>query len=139
MSSKQVTNSITYREGAIIDVHQLSALFTSSGIRRPTDDLDRLQKMIDNANITFTAWDGETLVAIARAVTDFVYCCYLSDLAVSKEYQGQGIGSALIEQLRSKLGTQVSLLLVSAPEATEFYPKAGMDRIDHGWIIRRTS
>ena len=34
-------------------------------------------------------WDGEQLVGVARSVTDFAYCCYLSDLAVDEQYQNK--------------------------------------------------
>ena len=51
--------------------------------------------MVLNADIMMTAWDGDTLVGVARSVTDFAYCCYLSDLAVDRDYQGRGIGARL--------------------------------------------
>ena len=39
-----------------------------------------------------SAWEGATLVGIARCVTDFHYACHLSDLEVSKRYQKLGAG-----------------------------------------------
>jgi predicted N-acetyltransferase YhbS len=93
--------------------------------------------MLDHANLTITAWDGEKLVGIARSLTDFCYCCYLSDLAVDREYQGRGIGRELIEQTRKHLSEQVSLILLSAPSAMTYYPKVGFEKADNAWIIRR--
>lgn len=66
--------------------------------RRPVDDLEILEAMIDHANLICTAWDGDTLVGLARSLTDFQYCCYLSDLAVDVAYQRTGIGRDLIRQ-----------------------------------------
>ena len=63
---------------------------------------------------------------ISRAITDFSYCCYLSDLAVDTAYQGQGIGKRLIEETHAVAGRQTSLFLVSAPAAVDYYPKIGM-------------
>jgi len=40
-----------------------------------------------------TAWHEDKLIGVARSITDFHYACYLSDLAVYKEYQKQGIES----------------------------------------------
>jgi ribosomal protein S18 acetylase RimI-like enzyme len=48
--------------------------------------------MLANSNLLVTAWAGQQLVGIARSITDFHYCCYLSDLAVDVAYQQQGIG-----------------------------------------------
>jgi GNAT superfamily N-acetyltransferase len=74
----------------------------------------------DHADVNISAWDGVRLIGIARAITDFSYCCYLSDLAVSKEYQKTGIGTELVKRLREHLGEEVSLLLLSAPTAMDF-------------------
>ena len=126
-----------YRNNAIVSAEDLASVFERSGIRRPTTDLPRLQRMIDSANLTITAWDGDKLVGIARALTDFVWCCYLSDLAVDREYQHQGIGRELIRQVQDALDGAM-LLLLSAPEAMDYYPKIGFDAVENGWIIPRT-
>ncbi len=52
--------------------------------------------MLDNANLTATAWDGDKLIGVARSSTDFAFYCYLSDLAVDESYQRSGIGKMLI-------------------------------------------
>lgn len=129
---------ITYKVNSKIEPHQLADLFRVSGIRRPVDDLNRIKKMIENANLLVTAWDGERLVGVARALTDFSYCCYLSDLAVDKQYQHQGIGHELVSEVQKIIGDESMLLLISAPEAMEYYPKIGFDIIDNAyWIPRK--
>lgn len=95
------------------------------GERRPVEDLNRLQKMVQKANLIVTARDNNKLVGVSRALTDFVYCTYLSDLAVDKAYQKKGIGKELIR--RTKLeAPQAKLILLSAPAAIDYYPKIGM-------------
>ncbi|MCJ7840093.1 GNAT family N-acetyltransferase [Lederbergia sp. NSJ-179] len=130
-------NTITYTKNAIITPKELSRLFQASGIKRPYEDLPRLQKMIDHADITYSAWDKDRLVGIARAITDFSYCCYLSDLAVDQQYQKRGIGKKLVQQLQEQLGEQVALILLSAPTAMDYYPKLGFHPISNGFIIPR--
>ncbi|MGH6777930.1 MAG: GNAT family N-acetyltransferase, partial [Bradyrhizobium sp.] len=66
--------------------------------RRPAQDIDRLDKMLRHADLVVTARDAGRLIGVARALTDFSYCCYLSDLAVDAQYQRQGIGQKLIEE-----------------------------------------
>ncbi len=128
---------ITYRTNAALEAHQLSDLFRASGIKRPVEDLNRIKKMIDNSNLVVTAWDGDKLVGIARALSDYSYCCYLSDLAVDKEYQKQGIGHELVNEVQKLAGEESNLVLLSASEAIEYYPKIGFDKCANAFIIHR--
>ncbi len=128
---------IEYKLNTPIIPEELSRLFKASGINRPADDLPRLQKMIDNADLTFTAWDDEKLVGIARAITDFSYSCYLSDLAVDQEYQKSGIGKNLVKLLQEQIGEEVTLLLLSSPIAMDYYPRIGFEKADNGFKIMR--
>jgi GNAT superfamily N-acetyltransferase len=132
-----MTLQITYKVNAEINAEELSSVFRASGIKRPVDDLPRLGRMIDHADILISAWDGIKLVGIARAITDFSYCCYLSDLAVDKNYQKNGIGKELIALLKDELGEEVALLLLASQEAMEYYPRIGFNEIDNGFKIAR--
>lgn len=129
--------TILYRVNAPLEPETLADLFACSGIRRPTGDLERLRRMIAHANLTVTARDGARLVGIARALTNFSYCCYLSDLAVDCDYQHQGIGGALVSHVRAEAGEEASLILLSAPEAMAYYPKVGFEAAGNAWIIKR--
>lgn len=131
--------NIVYKRNHIPEVEQIITLYESSGIKRPTTDKERIARMFANSNVIITAWDNEKLVGVARALTDFSYCCYLSDLAVCREYQSKGIGKQLIEEVKKEIGTveKISLLLLSAPNAMEYYPKVGFENIENGFIIKR--
>ncbi len=106
--------------------------------RRPAEDLERLDRMLRHADIVVTARDGEKLVGVSRAITDFAYCCYLSDLAVDVAYQHQGIGKRLIGETRARAGDGAILILIAAPAAETYYPKIGMQPIKSGWAIPRS-
>jgi len=103
--------------------------------RRPVDDAECIQAMLQHANLLCTAWHKDKLVGVARSLTDFEYCCYLSDLAVDVAYQKQGIGRQLIAVTKSKLGVKAKLILLSAPKAEGFYPKIGFDAHRSAWIV----
>jgi len=105
--------------------------------RRPAEDLARLDRMLRNADIVATARDGRRLVGIARSVTDFAYCCYLSDLAVDIAYQRQGIGKRLIAETHARAGEATTLILVAAPAAETYYPRIGMKEVRSCWAIPR--
>ncbi|AYV69681.1 GNAT family N-acetyltransferase [Niallia circulans] len=130
-------NQISYKVNESIKAEELSEVFKTSGIKRPSDDLNRLQQMIDNSNVLITAWYNNQLIGVARAITDYCYCCYLSDLAVNKNYQNRGIGKELVRLLKEHNGDEVALLLLSSPIAMEYYPKIGFEKIENGFKIPR--
>ena len=57
---------------------------TSLGERRPIADHARVAGMLKNADIIVTARSGSRLIGVSRALTDFEFCTYLSDLAVDE-------------------------------------------------------
>lgn len=108
--------------------------------RRPVDKPDVMQGMVDNADLWVTARDATgLLVGIARSLTDFSYCCYLSDLAVDKNCQRAGIGKELLRRTKKASGgDKITMLLLSAPDGMDYYPKAGLDKFDNCFGVRRT-
>lgn len=130
--------TILYKTDGPVDPHAVSVLFAASGIRRPVEDLERIGRMIANADERITAWDGERLVGLLRAVTDYSYCCYISDLAVDRSYQGCGIGKQLTRLLIEKLGDEeIQYVLTSAPQAVGFYEKIGFEKADKAYVWKR--
>jgi GNAT superfamily N-acetyltransferase len=108
--------------------------------RRPVDDVPRIEQMLRKADIVLTArTSAGLLVGISRAITDFSFCCYLSDLAVDQAYQGHGIGKQLIVRTQEVAGPQAKLILVAAPGARSYYPHIGMKHHDSCWQLERKS
>ncbi len=105
--------------------------------RRPAGDLNRLDSMLRHADIIVTARENGRLVGVSRAITDFAYCCYLSDLAVDAAYQRKGIGKHLIERTHAAAGDFTTLILVSAPAAETYYPRIGMQPLKSCWALPR--
>ena len=108
------------------------------GQRRPIDRPDVIGAMLRHADIIATARVEGRLVGVSRAITDFSYCTYLSDLAVDEAFQRRGIGRELIRRTHDAAGLNTSLVLLSAPKAQTYYPHIGMQRHDSCWYIRRT-
>lgn len=128
---------INYQYNVPLEAEDVIRVFRSSGIRRPVGQKERIEMMLNHANLIWTAWDDDTLVGIARALSDFSYCCYLSDLAVDHRYQKAGIGKQLIHRVQETAGEQAALILLSAPEAMDYYPKVGFNTVHNGFIIPR--
>lgn len=105
--------------------------------RRPVDDLPRIEAMLRRADVILTARAGATLVGVSRAISDFAYCTYLSDLAVDGAFQKRGIGRELIARTHAAAGVDTTLILLAAPKARTYYPHVGMQPHDSCWIIPR--
>lgn len=129
--------NIRYEARSTISDQEFVDVLRRSGLaeRRPVDDPKCIRAMLQHTNLLCTAWDGSMLIGVARSVTDFEYCCYLSDLAVDQKYQRKGIGRELIRLTQSQLGSKAKLILLAAPKAETFYPRVGFDQHRSAWII----
>jgi GNAT superfamily N-acetyltransferase len=129
---------ITYRNGNDLDLDAAIELYRAStlGERRPVDDRERMKLMLRNANLVVTAWDDKLLVGVARSVSDFSFCTYLSDLAVRKSHQRQGIGRELIRCTR-ELGGAATIILLAAPKAVDYYPRVGFTHHSQAWLLTK--
>src|SRR5689334_4915848 len=127
---------VAYCDEPDLTVHEFRDVLIASMLakRRPIDDLPRLEKMLRQADIIVTAREGNRLVGVARAITDFAYCCYLSDLAVDAAYQRKGIGKRLIDETRARAGEGATLILIAAPAAESYYPRIGMKQSPSCWV-----
>ncbi|MBW7892624.1 MAG: GNAT family N-acetyltransferase [Chitinophagaceae bacterium] len=102
--------------------------------RRPVNDVRRIAAMLAYASLIITAREDGRLIGVARSLTDFSFCTYLSDLAVDREYQRQGIGKELIRRT-SLAAPRAKLILLSAPAAVDYYPHIGMTRHEHCYYL----
>jgi GNAT superfamily N-acetyltransferase len=130
--------TITYATDRKITPEQFVDVLKRSTLsaRRPVNDHARIEAMVANADLMITAWQDDLLVGVSRAITDFTYCCYLSDLAVDEAYQKQGIGKELIRLTQQASGPKTTLILLAAPAAALYYPKIGMERFTDCFLMR---
>ncbi|MBM3965358.1 MAG: GNAT family N-acetyltransferase [Planctomycetes bacterium] len=131
---------ISYNQEADLSVSEFVDCLTRSTLaeRRPVDDLETMEGMLRNADLIITARNSAgLLVGVSRAITDFHYCTYLSDLAVDQQFQGQKIGRELIRQTHLRAGLKTMLVLLSAPKAQTYYPHIGMQQHPSAWCISR--
>lgn len=128
--------SIEYHIEEQLSAQEFQSILVAStlGKRRPVNDIDRLEQMLLQADLIITARLEDRLIGVARSISDFAYCTYLSDLAVDADYQKRGIGRELIR--RTKLAApQAKLILLSAPAAIPYYPRIGMTKFEHCFFL----
>lgn len=137
MSNRSSNSEIQYGTEPDLSVDEFISVLETSMLaeRRPVDDRACIAGMLEHADLIVTARAGRNLVGVARSVTDFHYCCYLSDLAVDERYQKRGIGKRLIDETQDQLGPQCKLILLSAPAATEYYPRIGFENHPQAWFL----
>lgn len=130
---------IIFKTEIVPDLEEIIDLYDQSGyfpIEERTN-LARIKQMHDSADIVISAWHQNKLIGLSRAISDFCYCCYLSDICVRNKYKRQGIGHRLIQLTKEMAGKECKLILQSSPNAIEFYSKIGMEQINSAFIIQR--
>ncbi len=129
--------SCTFCHDRKITVEQFIDVLRRSTLaeRRPVSERSRIVDMVKHANLICTAWSDDLLVGVARSVTDFSFCCYVSDLAVDVAFQKQGVGKRLIEVTRRQLHPQCRIILLAAPKAEGYYPKIGFSQHPSAWTL----
>ncbi len=103
--------------------------------RRPMHDADCLAQMVAHTSLWATCRLEGQLIGVARSLTDFVYSCYLADLAVDQAHARQGIGQRLIEETKLRLGPHAKIILIAAPKAVDYYPHLGFEQHPSAWTM----
>lgn len=124
--------SIRYTEEKCFTQQQVQQLFLSVGwvsAQYPS----RLYKALMHSETVITAWDGDELVGLARAIDDSELVAYLHYVLVRPDHQGQHIASELVERIKAKY--KHYLYIEGMPEEsknTAFYEKHGFSVMTDG-------
>ena len=129
-------SDITYSRERTLQADEFRDILHRSGLaeRRPVNEPAKIESMLNYANLIVIARIGNKIIGVSRALSDFSFCTYLSDLAVDLEFQKKGIGKELIRQTK-QYGGPAKLILLSAPGAINYYPKIGMKHFQHCYIL----
>lgn len=93
--------------------------------------LEQTRHAMEHTLFRVSVYDGEKVVAMARMIGDMGLCYYIKDVIVRPEYQKQGIGRMLIEELLNFIrengvsGTDIFVELCAMPDKIPFYEKFG--------------
>jgi ribosomal protein S18 acetylase RimI-like enzyme len=88
-----------------------------------------LRVAFTNSRYKVFVFDGDKLIGAGRALADGVDCAYLCDVAIHPDYQGQGLGRALVLQLRRLVEGHRKVLLYAAAGKESFYRGLGFSRM----------
>ena len=130
---------ITYRSVGVDDYEQVRQLVIDTGWGKRVQDPERFRRMMEGANLTVVALDGDRVVGFARALFDDASNGYISMVAVAGDQRSRGIGRELVRRLMDvKAPRQITWVLRSARESTGFWEKMGFRKSDVAMEIVRT-
>ncbi|HCH7937134.1 MULTISPECIES: GNAT family N-acetyltransferase [Providencia] len=133
-----IANNLTYKVNSAISVDDFRSLIKQSPLNSivPTDDTKQLRSMIENANLLISVWLDQRFIAYIRAITDFSFCCYISEMIIHNDYQNNGIGTQLIQMIATELPTKCSIIFLSTEETQDYYLKQGFNPFTLAWHTR---
>ncbi|MGA9598089.1 MAG: GNAT family N-acetyltransferase [Acidimicrobiia bacterium] len=106
-----------------VDWQELSDLYRSAplGDKPP----ERLRTVFGNSMFPcFVYLDGR-LIGAGRAIADGLDCAYVADVAVHRDYQGNGVGAAIIRKLLDVTSGHKKVILYANPGTEGFYSALG--------------
>lgn len=105
-----------------VDWNLLAEIFEKAPFakRNPPD----IQRAFENSYISCFAYDDTKLIGAARATSDEVYYATIFDVVVAIEYQGMGVGRALMGALLENLPFD-KIFLTAPPDKQGFYRRFG--------------
>ena len=105
---------------------------TNLGSQYPKERFEeRIARLVQTVSISLVARNesGE-IVGVLFALTDFAYWLWVTDLGVARDYEGMGIGRALMKKAHEEAGGEkdIAIYLVANEKAIPFYEKLGMKK-----------
>lgn len=112
-----------------IDLYELEELCDAVGwSRRP---IRKVRKAIQNSFLVITMWEQrgnrKKLIGFSRATSDHAFNATIWDVVVHPNFQGKGLGKALMKQLIKKLRSEdiSNVTLFADPDVVNFYKQLG--------------
>lgn len=121
-------NKLTIKQNELT-AEEFISLWESVWGGAPT--LEQTRLAMEHSLFRVSVYDGEKVIAMARMIGDMGLCYYIKDVVVRPEYQKQGIGRLLINELMQFIkengvsGTDIFVELCAMPDKIPFYEKFG--------------
>src|SRR5690349_13736550 len=115
---------IIFSDRKDIEPAQLVALYRQAPWAA-TRTQDATCDMLAHTDVAITAWDGSRLVGLGRVLTDDVYRASIWDVIVDTDYQGQDIGTHIIQRILDHPDLKRVELFWLCTRSPGFYEKLG--------------
>lgn len=120
---------------------ELSAAFSllaENGWCHRVCSLEEFTALVDASQIADVAIDNGQVVGFVRGITDGLSNGYLSMVVVEPDYQGQGIGTQLVEHAMGTNPAVTWVLRAGREGAADFFAKLGFEASSLAMERRRT-
>jgi N-acetylglutamate synthase-like GNAT family acetyltransferase len=105
--------------GQLVRLYEQAPWAVGRTIQQTTD-------MLEQTDLAISVWDGDRLVGFGRVLTDYVYRASIWDVIVDRDYQGQDIGTEIVQRiLHHPTLKQVELFWLCTRDKQTFYEKLG--------------
>ncbi len=128
-NSSAGSDSIVFSTERDIDLYELEELCDAVGwSRRP---LRKVKKAIEHSFLVASMWqvrgNKKRLIGFARATSDHAFNATIWDVVVHPDFQGQGLGKALMKYVLKKLRSEEisNVTLFADPHVVDFYRTMG--------------
>lgn len=116
---------VTFSERKDVDPVQLVRLYAQAPWAAGRT-ADPVRDMLAYSDLVLSAWDGSKLVGFGRVLTDYVYRASIWDVIVDKDYQGQDIGTQIMQRILQHPDLKrVELFWLCTRDKQAFYEKLG--------------
>lgn len=118
-----------YRSATPADYEKIRLFLSENGWEKRVADKEKFRKMMENADRTVVAFEGERAVGFARALCDEVSNGYIGTVAVAEDFRGRGIGRELVERLIGD-DRNITWVLRAGRGSEKFWEKMGFTASD---------
>ena len=129
---------LTYKEFNAELLDKVKEIYAAQGWKSYLNDDEKLRGAFENSLLVLGAFEKDKLIGFIRCVGDGAHIVLVQDLIVTKEYQRQGIGTALFKMVWEQYA-DVRMFQVVTDIADEvdnhFYQSFGMKPLAEGHMI----
>ncbi len=116
---------IRFKENHIPSAQKTIELYRSVGWGH-TKCPNSLNQAIKKSDFVVTAWDGDKLIGLGRAISDSALTVYFPDILVHPNWQRKKIGTEIMKRLLGKYGNFHNQVFIAEDKiAKQFYKKFG--------------
>lgn len=111
-----------FRAATSDDYENVRQFLAENGWEKRVADKEKFCRMMENADRTVVAFEGEKVIGFARALCDDVSNGYIGTVAVAENFRKRGIGRELVERL---IGTDenITWVLRAGRDSEKFWKK----------------
>ena len=121
------------RQAADSQIDKIIRLYQTAGwwTGQAHENHELIRRIVTSSHCFVLACEGNEIIGMGRAISDGISDAYIQDVAVLPEFQGQGVGTAVVKEILKQLradGLQW-IGLIAGRQSHPFYRKIGFEEM----------